>query len=134
MSNMTKLERRNLEMIKLLNMRLNHFPAQERNGITQSIRQAAYSTIEHIVEIRKKKGKYRIAPMNRLDVDHEKLRVLVLVAYEEGYFKHPVDKAGKKTPEELNLSRWEGLTTVVDEVGSLTGSWKKEIDIDAGSR
>lgn len=132
--NMTKLERRNLELIKLLNMRLNHFPAQERNGLTQSIRQAAYSTIEHIVELRKKRGKYRVAPMNRLDVDHEKLRVLILVAYEERYFKHPADRSGKKTPEELNLSRWLGLTTVIDEVGALIGSWKKVIVSDASSK
>lgn len=132
MKDMTKLERRHLDLIKLLNLRLNHFPTQERTGITQTLRQLAYGMTGHIVELRKKRGKYRIAPMNRLDVDHEKLRVLAFVAKEEMYFQHPADRAGKKTPAQLNEDRYESLTTVIDEVGNLIGHWKKRIVGDDG--
>ena len=42
------------EMIKLLNIHLNHFPKHEKYGLCQQIRQTAYELYGMIVECEKK--------------------------------------------------------------------------------
>lgn len=129
----TPLERKHLNLIHILNKRLNHFPAQEREGITLQIRRLAYSILEHAVELRKK-SKHLATPAHRLDLDHEKLRVLIFTAYRLEYFQHPHDKNNKLTPEQLNRDRYMALTTMIDEVGRLIGHCKKIVNSEESCR
>lgn len=120
------MSRRYLELVKVLNMRLNHFPAYEQKGLALVIREKAYSLCDYMVETQK--NFHKKTPINKLDVAHEQMRMHLHTAMEQGYFGHP-EKPGK-TKEELNRDRHESLSVLVDGFGEMIGGWKKKIKAD----
>lgn len=69
-----------IELIKLLNINLNHFPKHEKYGLCQKIRQAVYDVFEMSVECQKRYHKK--TTLSSLDIRHEQLRMLLRVAFE----------------------------------------------------
>lgn len=57
------------ELIKLLNVHLNHFPRHEKYALSLQIRQAAYDVYGLIVECQKRY--HNKTSLMRLDVRHE---------------------------------------------------------------
>jgi hypothetical protein len=80
-----QLDRRFIEMVKLLNVYLNHFPRHEKYGLAQTIRLAAYEIYGFMVEAQKRYQKK--TTLTNLDIRHEQLRMFVRMAYELGYFQ-----------------------------------------------
>lgn len=114
-----RLDRRYIEMTKMLNLYLNHFPASEKYGLAQRIRQACYEMYELMIEAQKRYQKK--TTLTNLDIKHETLRMLVRLAYELGYFKHAA--RADKDPEALAARRYLAISTRIDEVGKLIGGW-----------
>jgi len=79
------LNRKFMEMVKLLNIYLNHFPKHEKYALANNIRNTAYRLYDLITECHKKYFKKTTA--SELDITHEKLRMQVYLASELGYFK-----------------------------------------------
>lgn len=107
------------KMLKLavqLNLYLNHFPTHEKYGLCQEMRRCFYACYAHAVESEKKFHKK--TSLGNLDVEHEKLRWFVHMAYELGYFGfHNGEKKGK------GYDRYIVLSSMVDEVGRMIGGW-----------
>lgn len=73
-----------IEMMKLLNIYLNHFPKHEKYALCNLIRTTAYELYNLIIEGQKKY--YKKTTLTNLDIVHEKLRMQVNLAFELGYF------------------------------------------------
>lgn len=114
-----RLDRRYIEMTKLLNLYLNQFPSSEKFGLAQRIRQACYEVYELIIEAQKRYQKK--TTLTNLDIRHETLRMLVRLAYELGHFRHGVK--GKPDPDAEATRRYLALSRRIDEVGRLIGGW-----------
>lgn len=117
-----RMSRRYINLIKVLNGRLNHFPSHEQRGLALVIRAKAYALCDHMVEAQKRFHKG--TPLNNLDIAHQQLRMHLLTARELGYFSHPQREG--KTAEQLNEERYQSLTVLVDEFGRLIGGWKNK--------
>lgn len=78
------LNRKFIEMIKLLNIYLNHFPKFEKYALANNIRNTAYTIYDLITEAQKRY--FKKTSLTQLDVEHEKLRMQVYLANELGYF------------------------------------------------
>lgn len=125
-----KMSRVYINLAKVTNKRLNHFPAHERQGLARIIRDKLYQLCEYQVEAQKRYRKS--TALTNLDITHQQLRVHLFVAKEEGYFQHPACRNNSATPAQLNQDRYDALTTIVDEYGKFIGSWiKKEKTRDA---
>ena len=109
------------EMIKLLNIHLNHFPKHEKYGLCQQIRQTAYELYGMIVECEKKY--HNKTSLQKLDILHEQLRMFVNLARTLGYYKY---KGGKSefTPTD-ELRRYTAISLQIDEIGAMIGGWLK---------
>lgn len=114
-----RLDRRYIEMTKLLNIYLNHFPAAERYGLAQRIRQSCYEVYELMIEAQKRYQKK--TTLTNLDIKHETLRMLVRLAFELGYFRHAA--RADKDPDALAAKRYLAISQRIDEVGKLIGGW-----------
>lgn len=115
------LDRKFIQMMKLLNIYLNHFPSHERHGLALKIRGAAYDLYDLIVEAQKRYHKK--TTLTNLDIKHEQLRMQVRLAFELGYFGHP--KSDKITQEQLNAKRYLSISVKIDEMGKIIGGWIK---------
>lgn len=73
------LHLKQLYMIKLLNIHLNHFPKHERYGICQQIRNVAYDIYNITTECQKRYHKK--TSLVNLDIKHEQLRMMLKLAY-----------------------------------------------------
>lgn len=107
------------EMIKLLNVQLNHFPKHEKYGLCLEIRRAAYDVYGLLVECWKKY--HNKTSLTKLDVRHEQLRMFVNLAYELGYFGYHHNARGRTTAEEQR--RYTAVSVLINEVGALIGGW-----------
>lgn len=114
-----QLDRRFVEMVRLLNTYLNHFPKHEKYGIALEIRRAAYSLYALIVEAQKRYHKK--TTLTNMDIAHEQLRMFVRLANELGYFefKDGVNEAGAATA----VRRYTALSARIDEIGRMIGGW-----------
>ena len=113
------LNRKFLEMIKLLNIYLNHFPRYEKYALSNRIRDTAYSVYDLITECQKRYHKK--TSLTLLDITHEKLRMQINLAYELNYFEF---KDGSKNiklakPEH----RYLAISKLIDEIGKMIGAW-----------
>ena len=70
-----QLDRRFVEMVRLLNTYLNHFPKHEKYGLALEIRRAAYAVYALIVEAQKRYHKK--TTLTNMDIAHEQLRMFV---------------------------------------------------------
>lgn len=111
------------ELIKLLNVQLNHFPRHERHGLCQEIREAAYDVYQLLVECWKRY--HNKTALTRLDVRHEQLRMLVNLAFELGYFDYHHNKRGRSEAEAQR--RYQAVSVLINEVGALVGGWLRRL-------
>ena len=112
------LNRKYMEMIKLLNIYLNHFPKFEKYALAQNIRNTAYKIYDLITECQKRY--YKKTSLTNLDIEHEKLRMQIFLANELGYFNF---KDGRKDDEINEVKRNLALTKLIDEIGKIIGGW-----------
>lgn len=111
------------EMIKLLNVQLNHFPKHEKYGLCQQIRNAAYDVYALLVECWKKY--HNKTTLTKLDTRHEQLRMFVNLAFELGYFGYHHHERGRTAAEEQR--RYTAISVLINEVGALIGGWLKSL-------
>ena len=78
------LNRKFMEMIKLLNIYLNHFPKHEKYALANNIRNTAYGVYDLITECQKRY--FKKTSLTQLDIEHEKLRMQIYLANELEYF------------------------------------------------
>ena len=106
-------------MVKLLSINLNHFPTHEKFGLTTRIRNCAYSIYELIIEGEKRYTKK--TTLTNLDIEHEKLRMLLNLAFELGYFDYHNTKHTRSEGDALR--RYTSLSIYVNELGAMIGGW-----------
>ena len=112
------LNRKFMEMIKLLNIYLNHFPRHEKFALANNIRNTAYKIYDLITECQKRY--YKKTSLTELDVTHQKLRMQIYLANELGYFSF---KDGKKDKETDATKRFLAISNIIDEIGKIIGAW-----------
>ena len=108
-----------IDFMKLLNTYLNHFPRHEKYGLAQEIRRTAYDVFGMIVEGQKRYHKK--TTLVNLDIRHEQMRMLILLANELGYFEC---KSGAHS-KESSPRRYLVISRLVDELGRMIGGWIK---------
>jgi len=113
------LNRKFVEMMKLLNVYLNHFPRYEKFALSNNIRNTAYKVYDLIVECQKRY--YKKSSLTALDIEHEKLRMQIFLANELGYFAF---KDGAKNMKKVNPEhRFLAISKMIDEIGKIIGAW-----------
>ena len=117
--------RKFMEMIKLLNIYLNHFPKHEKYALANRMRNTAYEVYDLIMEGQKRYLKK--TTLTNLDLTHEKLRMHIYLAHELGYFGFKDGKEAPKNVDELEQKRLSAITDLVDEMGRMIGGWIKKI-------
>ncbi len=122
------LNRKFIEMVKLLNVYLNHFPKHEKYALSQLIRCTAYDLYDLVSEGQKRYQKK--TTLTALDITHERLRMQLYLAYELGYFRFKDGKETTKSAEELEAHRFTAIGLSVDEIGKMIGGWIKKIKDD----
>jgi hypothetical protein len=112
------LNRKYMEMIKLLNVYLNHFPKFEKYALCSNIRNTAYGVYDLITECQKRY--YKKTSLVNLDIEHEKLRMQIHLANELGYFNF---KDGRKDEKINGVKKYLAISRVIDEIGKIIGAW-----------
>lgn len=116
------------ELIKLMNVHLNHFPRHEKYALCQEIRQAAYEVYNLLVECQKRY--HNKTSLTRLDVRHEQLRMLFNLAFELGYYDY---HDGTRTrSEHESLRRYTAISILVNELGAMIGGWIRSLRAENG--
>ena len=113
------LNRKFVEMMKLLNIYLNHFPRYEKFALSNDIRNTAYRVYDLITECQKKY--YKKTSLTALDIEHEKLRMQIILSNELGYFAF---KDGSKNSKLARPEhRFLAISQMIDEIGRIIGAW-----------
>lgn len=115
------LDKKFLEMLKLLNIYLNHFPRHEKYALCTRIRNTAYGLYDLITEGQKRYHKK--TTLTQMDIAHEQLRMQIRLAHELGYFAFKDGKTSDKTPGAQAAHRLTTLQGLVDELGRMIGGW-----------
>lgn len=116
------LNRKYMEMMKLLNIYLNHFPRFEKYALCNTIRNTSYHLYDLITECEKRY--YKKTSLTELDITHQKLRMQIYLANELGYFKF---KNGRITENNNSSRRFIAISSLIDEIGKIIGGWIKKI-------
>jgi len=112
-----------MEMMKLLNIYLNHFPKHEKFALALQIRNTAYRVFDLMVECQKRY--YKKTSLSELDIKHENLRMQIVLANELGYFAF---KDGKRDAKKVSPEhRYMAISHLVDELGKLIGALIKKV-------
>ncbi len=113
------LHLKQIYMMKLLNIHLNHFPKYEKYGLAQQIRNVAYDMYNITTECQKRYHKKTSLVL--LDIKHEQLRMMLKLAYELGYYeyKNSKNKFGKLEAQR----RYQAISALINEVGAMIGGW-----------
>lgn len=109
------------DLIKLVNINLNHFPRHEKYGLSQQIRNVMYDVYNLIVECEKRYHKK--TSITTLDIKHQQLRMLIKLAYELNYFAYKDGKTSRTTKEVDR--RYLAVNSLINEVGAMIGGWIK---------
>ena len=115
------MNRKFVEMMKLLNIYLNHFPRHEKYALCSRIRNTAYHIYDLITEAQKRYHKK--TTLVNLDIAHEQLRMQLHLANELGYFGF---KDGRGDEDEIGLRsarRYMAISVMIDELGRMIGGW-----------
>ena len=112
------LNRKFVEMAKLMNIYLNHFPRFEKYALSNNIRNTMYHLYDLITECQKRY--YKKTSLTELDITHQKLRMQIYLANELGYFEF---RDGKKNDKVNASKRFLAITKLVDEIGRIIGAW-----------
>lgn len=121
MSAQVEMINKTTELIKLLNVNLNHFPRHEKYALCQEIRNAVYEVFQLIVEGQKRY--HNKTTVRRLDVRHEQLRMLVNLAFEMGYFDYQHNKRGRTEAEAVR--RYTAVSVFINQLGAMIGGWSR---------
>jgi len=121
------LYRKLVELLKLLNIYLNHFPKHEKYALANNIRSTAYSIYDLVTEGEKRYIKK--TTLTNLDIAHEKLRMQLYLAYELGYFRYSDGKTDNYYLER-EANRYQAITKLNDEIGKMIGGWIKKLKED----
>ena len=116
-----ELNRKFVEMAKLMNVYLNHFPRYEKYALAQQIRNTTYEVYALIVEAQKRYHKK--TTLTNLDIRHEQLRMLVNLAHSLEYFKFTGGEKTTKSPKDQAVHRFIAISSLVDELGRMIGGW-----------
>lgn len=114
------MNRKFMEMIKLLNIYLNHFPKFEKYALANNIRNTAYELYDLITECNKRY--FKKTTITNLDIVHQKLRMQIYLANELGYFAFINGKKEESNPEQ----KYMAIERHVDELGRMIGAWIKK--------
>lgn len=117
-----------IELSKLANIHLNHFPKHEKYGLAQTIRTAMYDLFELIVECQKRYHKK--TTLTQLDIRHEQLRMLFRLAHEMGYFSYHRGAVARSGSE--SARRYMAVSVLINEVGAMIGGWIKSENLREG--
>lgn len=124
MSNKEKYESAlNDKFIKLgihLNHILRHFPNYEKFGLSTKIREKYYTCYELFIEANKRYKK--TTTLDKLDIEHEQLRMLIHLAKELEYFKYRNGKL-ETSKESEEVRRYLYTNDLIDQIGKMIGSW-----------
>ncbi len=115
----TALMRKQVELLKLLNLYLAHFPKHEKYALCAQIRNNAYQM--HALTVEGYKRYHKKTTLQNLDIAHETLRMQLYLANELGYF---ACKEGVKTNLDDN-DRFKKISMLSDQVGAMIGDWIK---------
>ena len=116
------LDTKYIDFARQMNLYLNHFPKHERYGLSQQIRNAAYSMYGFIVESQKRYQKK--TSLGNSDITHEQLRMFLRLAFELGYFKFKDGSmSSDKDFEKTATHRYLVISRMVDELGRMIGGW-----------
>jgi hypothetical protein len=99
---------------------LAHFPACHKYTLTQEIRQAWLDVYNLVTEAQKRYHKR--TSLAQLDVRHEQLRMMLILAHELGLFDF---SRGKRDPEAPGEHRYLVILRLVDELGKMIGGWMR---------
>lgn len=114
-----------MELAKLLNIYLNHFPRHEKYALANRIRNTAYEVYDLISESQKRY--FKKTTLTDLDIAHEKLRMQLCLANELGYFGFVAGKESKDVRENPAQHRFLAITRMIDELGRMIGGWIMKI-------
>ena len=114
------MNRKFMEMIKLLNIYLNHFPKFEKYALANNIRNTAYELYDLITECNKRY--FKKTTITNLDIVHQKLRMQIYLANELGYFAFINGKKEESNPEQ----KYMAIERHIDELGRMIGVWIKK--------
>lgn len=112
------LNRKFIEMMKLLNIYLSHFPRHEKYALANNIRNTAYRVYDLITECQKRY--FKKTSLTELDIWHEKLRMQVYLSNELGYFSFKDGKSDKLVDA---AHRFLAISSLINEVGKIIGAW-----------
>lgn len=110
-------------LIKQLHINLQHFPRHEKYALAQQIRNTAYNVLGGLVECHKKY--HNKTSLTKLDIEHEKLRELINLSFELGYFQYKDSKRERSEAEALR--RYTAVSILVNELGAMIGGWIKSL-------
>lgn len=112
------------DMVKLLNIHLNHFPKHEKYGLCLKIRNCAYELYELMIECKKKY--YNKTTFSKLDIKHEQLRMLLKLAFDLGYYDYRQGKSLNNHDE--SFRRFTAISIIVNDIGKMIGGWIKHLN------
>ena len=115
------LDAKLIDLIKLLHIYLAHFPKFEKFSLCAQIRDTAYELYGLIASAQKKFHKKTL--LFQADVVHEKLRMLIRLAFELGYLSYHDKRKANIPNDQQGLNRLINLQTLIDEVGRQLGGW-----------
>ena len=121
MNSEAQLNRKVVDLIKLANIYLNHFPKHEKYALAQRIRNTAYDVYDLITESQKRYHKK--TTLSSLDIAHERLRMQLHLAHQLGYFAFKDGRRHIENGEVLADKRYLAISRMVDEVGRMIGGW-----------
>jgi len=101
-----------------LELYLAHFPSHHKFVMAQQLRQAYVDVYNLVTEAQKRFHKR--TTLTQLDVRHEQLRMLLLLAHELGLFNF---SKGKQDAEQPGDHRALVMLRLVDELGRMIGGW-----------
>lgn len=116
--------RKYIDLAKLLNGYLSHFPRHEKFALSNQIRQRMYAVYGFITEGQKRYHKK--TTLTNLDIAHEQLRMDLYLAHELGYFRFKDGRDHAETERGREAHRWQTASRLVDELGRMIGGWIKQ--------
>lgn len=115
----SKLHRKLVLFTVALERQLAHFPSCHKYAISQRLRDRNLDVYECVVEAQK--SFHKKTPLGKLDRAHEKMRMLLWVAFEMGLFASHKGKL-EASPAEADR-KYIHLSAMWDEVGAMIGGW-----------
>lgn len=101
-----------------LELYLAHFPSHHKYVLAQELRRAYVDVYNLVTEAQKRYHKR--TTLTQLDVRHEQLRMLLLLAHELGLFNF---SKGKQDSDQPGEHRALVMLRLVDELGRMIGGW-----------